>query len=256
MIAVISLVLILILSLILVRIATIALTLTGLPRSMAAFQARSALTGTGFTTSESEKVVNHPVRRRIVTWLMILRNGGIVTIFATIVLGFLRVDAEQGSLSVRIGVLLLGMLLLWAVATSAWFERRLRIALSRFLRDHTGLVHSDLHRLMHLSGDFVVAELQVKAGDWLAGRSLGHLRLRDEGVLVLGITRPGGDYLGVPDRETVIEPEQTLIVYGHRDVLERLDHRPDDLEGQREHDEQSRSGGDPNPKETRRIESA
>ena len=54
------------LSLFITRLATIALTYTGLSREAARFQARSAFTGTGFTTSEAERVVDHPVRRRII----------------------------------------------------------------------------------------------------------------------------------------------------------------------------------------------
>ncbi|MGZ3673172.1 MAG: potassium transporter TrkA, partial [Ktedonobacterales bacterium] len=51
MVALVSFLLVLTLSLIIERIATVALTLTGLSRDAAAFQARSAFTGTGFTTS-------------------------------------------------------------------------------------------------------------------------------------------------------------------------------------------------------------
>ncbi len=61
----IALLTVLFLSLLITRLATTALTLTGLSCEMARFQARSAFTGTGFTTSESEAIVNHPVRRRI-----------------------------------------------------------------------------------------------------------------------------------------------------------------------------------------------
>jgi hypothetical protein len=50
------------LSLIITRIATTALSLTGLSWEAARFQARSAFTGTGFTTTEAERVVDHPVR--------------------------------------------------------------------------------------------------------------------------------------------------------------------------------------------------
>ncbi|MEL7419682.1 MAG: potassium transporter TrkA, partial [Cyanobacteria bacterium J06555_3] len=62
------------LSLLITRIATEALTLTGLSRTSARFQARSAFTGTGFATSESEAIVKHPLRRRIIMWLMFLGN--------------------------------------------------------------------------------------------------------------------------------------------------------------------------------------
>src|SRR5687767_7500660 len=67
-------------SLLITRIASVALTVTGLSRQSARFQARSAFSGVGFTTSEAEDVVNHPVRRRIVMWLMLIGNAGLITI--------------------------------------------------------------------------------------------------------------------------------------------------------------------------------
>lgn len=66
-----------------VRAAGIALMMTGLEKNKARFQALSAFSGTGFTTKEAELVINHPVRRKIVTWLMIMGNAGIVTVIVT-----------------------------------------------------------------------------------------------------------------------------------------------------------------------------
>lgn len=80
MLPIISLLIVISLSILLTRIATVALTLTGLSREAARFQARSALTGTGFTTAEAEKAVGHPVRRRIILFLMLLGNAGIVVL--------------------------------------------------------------------------------------------------------------------------------------------------------------------------------
>jgi Trk-type K+ transport system membrane component len=53
-------------------LGSIALEATGLERSKARFQTLSALTGTGFTTRQAESVVNHPKRRRIVAWLILI----------------------------------------------------------------------------------------------------------------------------------------------------------------------------------------
>ena len=68
--AVLILLLILLVALLINRIATAALMSTGMSRQYAKFQARSAFTGVGFTTSEAEEVVSHPVRRRIVMILI------------------------------------------------------------------------------------------------------------------------------------------------------------------------------------------
>ncbi len=84
--AVLTLLVVVMLSLLVTRAATIALAATGLSRESARFQARSAFSGAGFTTSESESVVNHPVRRRIIMWLMLAGNAGIVAVVASLVL--------------------------------------------------------------------------------------------------------------------------------------------------------------------------
>ena len=60
----------LIVSFLVTRIGSVALSLTGMAQDSARFQAKSAYTGVGFTASESEQVVDHPVRRLICSALM------------------------------------------------------------------------------------------------------------------------------------------------------------------------------------------
>ena len=73
--AIITFSIIILLGLLINRIATAALMSTGMSKEMARFQARSAFSTVGFTTTESESVVNHPVRRRIIAFLRIQCNG-------------------------------------------------------------------------------------------------------------------------------------------------------------------------------------
>jgi len=84
--AILTLMIVLTLSLVVTRAATVALTATGMSREAARFQARSAFSGAGFTTTESESVVRHPVRRRIIMWLMLAGSAGIVAVIASVVL--------------------------------------------------------------------------------------------------------------------------------------------------------------------------
>lgn len=95
MVSIITLLVVVTVSLVVNRIATVALTFTGLSRDTARFQARSAFSGAGFTTSESELIVQHPVRRKIIMLLMFFGNVGLVTVIATL-LGSL-VGLERGS---------------------------------------------------------------------------------------------------------------------------------------------------------------
>ena len=80
--AAITLLVILTVSVVVIRAAAVALRLTGMPVEAARFQARSAFTGTGFTTSESESIVNYPVRRRVIALLMLYGNIGLASVLA------------------------------------------------------------------------------------------------------------------------------------------------------------------------------
>ena len=62
MVAAITLFLVVSLSALITKIAVIVLIHTGLSTDRARFQARSAYNGTVLTTSESEKIMNHPIR--------------------------------------------------------------------------------------------------------------------------------------------------------------------------------------------------
>lgn len=57
MVGILTLIFVIALSMLITKIAAIALTQTGMERDRARFQARSAFTGAGFTTSESEMVM-------------------------------------------------------------------------------------------------------------------------------------------------------------------------------------------------------
>lgn len=228
MIALLSLLSVLVVSILVVRVATVALTLTGLSHELARFQARSAFTGSGFTTSESESVVGHPVRRRIIMTLMLLGNAGIVTVVSSLILSFVNRDPTRGlvgSLWLRAVVLIVGLTALWWITQSRWVDRWMSRLITQALKRWTDLEIRDYAGLLRLAGDYAVVELGIKPGDWLAERSLGDLRLTDEGVLVLGIEQPGGAFIGAPRGDSRLLPQDRILLYGRQDVLADLDQR-------------------------------
>ncbi len=234
MVSIVTLLVVLTLSILITRIATVALTHTGLSRESATFQARSAFTGVGFTTSESEKVVSHPVRRRILLTLMLLGNAGIVTAVSSLIVSFVNINRSE-SLIWQIALLVTGLIMLWSLANSNWVDRHLSNLISGWLKNHTSLSVHDFSKLLHLAGDYQISELQVRQQDWLAEKSIAELELRKEGVVVLGINRSGGNYLGAPDGETSIHADDILLLYGRAEVIGQLDQRIADSAGDREH---------------------
>jgi hypothetical protein len=236
MIAIISLLFILVFSFLITRVASIALTHTGLSKESAKFQSRSAFTGVGFTTNESDKVVNHPVRRKILMLLMIVGNAGIVTGISSLVLGFINLGGET-TIAFRIAVLVAGVVLLWTIANSRLVERWLANIISRLLKKTARLDIKDYSSLLHLAGEYKISELPIDENHWLIGRKIKNSGLRKEGVMVLAINKKDGSFAGAPHADDTIEENDSIIVYGRDPVLKKLEARDRGFEGNREHRE-------------------
>ena len=103
---IVSLLVALAVSMIVTRVAALALMFTGMSREAAKFQARSAFTGAGYTTQESEMIVKHPVRRQIVASLMLLGNLGVATVGATVMVSIMSTSNSTA----QVRWLLLGIL--------------------------------------------------------------------------------------------------------------------------------------------------
>ncbi len=94
---------------------------------------------------------------------------------------------------------------------------------------------TDYATLLHVGGQWGISEVAVAKGSWMAGHALAELRLSDEGVLVLGVQRGEGNFIGVPRGTTEIHAGDTLIAYGAAERLRELQLRRKDTQGVREH---------------------
>ena len=234
---VLSLLAVLAFSMIVTRVASVMLVHTGISSEAARFQARSAFTGVGFTTSESESVTNHPVRRHIIMAVMLIGNVGFITVISTAVLTITELQSQRENPMLVISMLVGGLIFLTLFARSQWVDQHLSRMISRALKRFTSLDVRDYASLLQLSGEYRVTDLSVNEGDWLAGRTLMQLRLRDEGVMVLGINRKDGTFIGAPRGSTMILSGDSIILYGKIGMCERLDARGHGYEGEVEHRE-------------------
>ncbi len=226
-------------SLIIVRIGAIALEMTGLSRDVASFQAQSAFSGTGFTTSESEYVVSHPARRKIIRILIFLGSAGITSVIATLVLTFLGRGREEATGYLL--VLAISLMALYVVFTSKTVDRWMRRWIKRFLsRAFPELRVYDYTQLLGVTHGYSISQIKVRKNSWLANKSLRELELDKEGILVLGIYRPtdeGEVYIGAPRGDTIILPGDVLICYGPESALLELSKRVRGKRGDRAHEE-------------------
>lgn len=233
--SVLSLIVIITMSILVTRVATLALVHTGLSEQVARFQARSALTGVGFATRESERVVAHPVRRRIIMALMLLGNVGIISVLASLILTFLGSQASALEWVYRAITLLLGLGLLWFLSSSAFVDKWLSHWIHHLLQKYTDIPVRDFSGLLHLSHGYTISEMMVEKDHWMTNKKLADLRLRQEGLNLLGIERSDGVYIGLPHGDTIICEGDLLILYGKDQALSSLNKRRRGMAGRRDH---------------------
>lgn len=204
-------IILIILLLIICRIGTILLYLTGMDRPTAQFQALSALTGTGFTTRDSEMIVGHEVRRRIVMVLMVLGNAGLVGGVAAIINLFRGQTVNINLLRVTM-LLALIIAVLW-IAGRRKLWRWLRDRLQHFLQNRSLFRKSTAEELLSIGGGYSVVEIFIQPEDHNIGKRLRNTDYRRRNILVLNIEREGKP-LGLPGPDEVILVNDKLLCYG------------------------------------------
>ncbi|MCH9675819.1 MAG: potassium transporter TrkA [Gammaproteobacteria bacterium] len=217
MLAALSLLIVLTLSIAAVRTGATALRLTGMPEDVARFQARSAFTGAGFTTSESEAIVNHPVRRRIVSTLMVVGSIGLVSMMTTIIVPLVGADSGTGNVLYQLLWLMGVALVLWCVVLNPRVDGLMCAAIARLLERAEGFGARQPVRLLQMPASHSVMRVLVHRGGGLEGRSLAEWV--DRNVTVLGIEREDGTFVKQPDLGQAMQIADEVFVYGPDEAL-------------------------------------
>ena len=187
-------------------IGSVILERTGLNRSSARFQALSALSGTGFTTSEAEAVVNHPRRRRIVSYLIILGNTGSVTFIVLLVLA-LRTGLSRPAIALAAFVLVLAAVVFVAS----------RLGLVSWVTNLAtgGGRSSTMARVWHQGSGYSLTEVQLGQHHVLVGKALKEIGVD---MQVLFLQRADGVW-AKPTQDDVLRVGDRILCYGPSESL-------------------------------------
>lgn len=199
-----------------VRGAAIALMMTGMDYRKARFQALSAFSGTGFTTKEAESVVNHPRRRKIITWLIILGNAGLVTVIVTTTSSF--VGSEGYQIPINLVVLIVGIFIIYIIVSRQKFMQKWEKYAFNKLRKSHAFEEDATEDLLHLIEGYGLVRVYVKSESDHINKSLVECQLKEKGLLILGIERAKG-WIPNPKGDETIKEEDKLIIYGPLKVL-------------------------------------
>ncbi len=203
--SVVMLCVVLLVSYIIIVIGVVALEMTGLESGTAWFQALSAYTGTGFTTRVSERITGHPVRRKIITYLIILGNFGLVSVISTIVVSARHFD--MGLHAAHLAVVILAFFLLHRLTIHFPPMAKTLKWLTRLLGNKLGLDKVHYEVILAQSETHGVASVTIGPQSPRIGSTLKESGFVERGLRVLSIQR---------DEEILTAPHNAVLMAGDR----------------------------------------
>lgn len=198
------------------EISATALKLTGLDIHTSRFQALSALTGTGFTTKETELIMQHKNRRYIIMFLMVIGPIGFIAILSTVLFGAKKYLGLQQML-----MLFLLTLLMFRFTKSKRFMVFLHNIIEKQLKRGRYPRRVVLEEILELGKECGVAELKIDKNSPYKDKTLEQTGIKNKGFIVLAIER-SGEIISVPKASDKILIEDVLVVFGNISKLESL----------------------------------
>jgi len=202
-----------------VKIATIALKLTGLEEKKAYFQALSAFTGTGFTTRDSEFVFENSTRRKIIIVLMILGNAGLITVITTLVISFGRSNILP--LLANVGIVLVLVFILFKIATHKGIMKFLNDKIESGLEKNPPFQKRPIEEIVRIAKNYGIAEVSIRENCQDLGKELSKSSFRENDILILAIERENS-VIPTPKATDRINAGDTLICYGKLSNISKI----------------------------------
>jgi len=202
-----------------VKIATIALKMTGLDEKRAYFQALSAFTGTGFTTKDSELVLQNDIRRKIIIILMVFGNAGLVTVITTLVISFGRRNIFP--LLGNASIVLLLIFILFKLLSHKGVTKFLNDKIESRLEKRPLFQKRPVEEIMRIAKNYGIAEVTVDSNCHDLNKTLNESSLRENDILVLAIERENS-VIPTPKAVDRILLDDTLICYGNLPNIQKI----------------------------------
>ena len=191
--------------------------LTGLPPERARFQIISLLTGTGFTTRESQIIMGSKRRRRLARATMLFGYVFNVTIVSALINVFLsmktaQVEHQIFGFLIPLGTVALIFIFMRVPRVHAWSDRMLQHLADRFL-DRNEAFNAVM--LVDNIGTESIAQVTLRhIPDEYQGKTLAETRLRAETGILVMLVEHKGDKASAAKADTVFQVGDKLTVFG------------------------------------------
>ncbi|MEH7439376.1 hypothetical protein V7182_18030 [Neobacillus drentensis] len=188
---------------------------TGLKVEISRFQVISMMTGTGFTTGESELILGHPIRRKLAIFLILFGAFSLAVIISSI-----SQFLSEGLRTKEIITVALGTLLVFVVLKLSWIQRFFSRMFHQKMKQNVELVDLPVRDVFLTTKKDALVSLPIYKESMLHQKTLdiaieNHERLD---FVVLFIQR-GNVRIRKNIYATTLHEGDQLLLFGARDVL-------------------------------------
>lgn len=207
--------------LIVVEIITVLFKMTGLTDEKARFQVISLLTGTGFTTKEAELIMQHPTRRRLAQFLMILGYLGFF-VGTSLLVNILQNPFTTQIVGNAIIFIVVIFVLIRSPLVKRNFDRIIERIVMRWGYSRTKSKHK-MYRMITRAKGYGIFSIIIDEDSALAGVTILNSNLKPNDMIILNIDK-GDEFIGFVKRDYVLEKGDNILIYGKVDQVIRTFH--------------------------------
>lgn len=204
----------------LVEVLCILFKLTGLQDYKARFQVISILTGTGYTTKESELIMQHKKRRELAQWTMILGYIGLATFipfFMTFIAEFIIDELKIRAIILLGAFLFLLITIIRNKRIIMWIDKRIEC----LLIDNKVRNNKHLWTLISRSHGFGIYNILVDEECKIIGKTLLESKLSEKEIILLNVDR-GDDFFSFPKADFILKEQDNIVIYGKVENIKKI----------------------------------
>lgn len=185
--------------------------LTGVPIEKARFQVISLLCSTGYTTKESEIITQHPTRRRLASWLMIVSYVSTAT-FISFVVNIITSSILDISSFVIIIFFIVFIFFFHKSSLLEKIENALEKAIEK--NERWKRLNNINLTLISKNKGYGIYEIYLPRDSFLIGRSILNSGLKEKEIQVLSIDK-GDKLVNFPRADYIFDYFDKITVYGN-----------------------------------------
>ena len=202
--------------LIVIEINTILFTFTGLKKNIARFQVISMLTGTGFTTGESELIIDHPIRRRLGAFLILFGAFSLAVIISAI-----SSILSDEFFTMKIGYVAGTLVLFLFVLKVGKVKNKLTVLFEHELERNFDLQDMTIKDVFFTEENDYLVEVPLHSSSTMIGGKLIEKLNSEEDINVLSIKR--GEIVIRKERlNTELQAGDFILMFGDKEVIRRI----------------------------------